>query len=129
MDGDVAGIPETGFALFDRASGADKSMVFAYGAIHDRFNTVWGDGDLYFGQIGPNDLPKIAMAAAHESWRGYMTAFFRMHLRGEASWAGIFRSEWIPAQVAAADANLSSTCSTSTPARAWSTTSRLAHSR
>jgi hypothetical protein len=108
LDGDVAGGPplpmETGFSLFDRATGADKSMVFAYGAIHDRFNTVWGDGDLYFGKLGATDLPKVATADAHQKLaKGYMTAFFRQHLKAEGQWAGIFRGEWIPAAVAAAD--------------------------
>lgn len=108
LDGDVAGGPPlpmaTGFALFDRADGMEKSMVFCYGAIHDRFNTVWGDADLYFGQIGPTDLPNVATADAHEKTaKGYMTGFFRQHLQGENKWEGIFRGEWVPAAVAAAD--------------------------
>ena len=35
-----------------------------------------------------------------------MTAFFRQHLRGETQWEGMFRGEWTPAAVAAADPNL-----------------------
>jgi hypothetical protein len=108
MDGDIAGGPplpmETGFAIFDRASGAVKSMVFVYGAIHDRFNTVWGDGDLGFGQLGGSDLSKIITADAHHKIAlGYMTAFFRRHLGGETQWEGIFTGEWRPAAVEAAD--------------------------
>jgi hypothetical protein len=109
MDGDIAGGPplpmETGFAIYDRASGATKSMVFAYGAIHDRFNTVWGDGDLGFGQLGGSDLTKLITADAHKKIAlGYMTAFFRRHLRAETQWDGIFTGEWRPAAVEAADA-------------------------
>jgi len=43
MDGDVAGPQYTGFRLYDRASGAKKSMVFVYGATHDRFNLIYPD--------------------------------------------------------------------------------------
>ena len=68
MDGDVAGPSDTGFELYDRASGADKSMVFAYGAIHDRFNTVSGDGDLFFGKIGATDLPSSPPPMRIRSW-------------------------------------------------------------
>ncbi len=108
MDGDIAGGPplpmETGFAIYDRASGAVKSMVFAYGAIHDRFNTVWADGDLGFGQLGGTDFPKVISAAAHHTIaQGYMTAFFRRHLRGETQWEGIFTGDWRPSAVDAAD--------------------------
>jgi hypothetical protein len=109
MDGDIAGGPplpmETGFAIYDRASGAAKSAVFAYGAIHDRFNTIWGDGDLGFGKLGGSDLAKLISADAHQKIaKGYMTAFFRRHLRAEAQWDGIFTGEWRPAAVEAADA-------------------------
>src|SRR2546428_9241800 len=104
MDGDIAGGPplpmETGFTIFDRASGSVKSMVFVYGAIHDRFNTVWGDGDLGFGQLGGSDFTKVITADAHQKIaKGYMTAFYRRHLRGEAQWGGIFTGEWRPTAV------------------------------
>ena len=79
-------------------------MVFVSGAIHDRFNTVWGDGDLGFGQLGGSDLNKIITADAHHKIAlGYMTAFFRRNLRGEAQWEGIFTGQWRPASVEAAD--------------------------
>src|SRR5262249_7300858 len=108
LDGDIAGGPplpmETGFAIYDRASGAVKSMVFVYGAIHDRFNTVWGDGDLGFGKLGGSDFAKVITAAAHHTIaQGYMTAFFRRHLKGEIQWEGIFTGDWRPAAVDAAD--------------------------
>ncbi|MDR8389525.1 hypothetical protein NC796_00155 [Aliifodinibius sp. S!AR15-10] len=108
MDGDVAGGSgnpwNTGFALYDRASGAKKSMVFVYGATHGRFNTVWGDTDLYFGKIGPTDMPKLISADAHQKVaKGYMTAFFRQNLKNETQWKGIFRDEWVPSAVELAD--------------------------
>ncbi len=108
MDGDISGGPplpmETGFAIYDRASGAVKSMVFAYGAIHDRFNTVWGDGDLGFGDLGGTDFATVISADAHHKIAlGYMTAFFRRYARGETQWDGIFAGEWRPAAVEAAD--------------------------
>jgi hypothetical protein len=108
MDGDISGGPplpmETGFAIYDRASGAVKSMVFVYGAIHDRFNTVWGDGDLGFGDLGGTDFAKVISAEAHRRIAlGYMTAFFRRHVRNETQWDGIFTGEWRPAVVDAAD--------------------------
>lgn len=114
MDGDIAGGPrhpppplypmETGFAIYDRASGAVKSMVFVYGAIHDRFNTVWGSGDLNFGQLGGSDFAKVITENAHHTIaQGYMTAFYRRQLRGETQWEGIFTGEWRPAAVDAAD--------------------------
>lgn len=111
MDGDVAGgwgppgsPMNTGFALYDRANVAEKCMVFIYGAIHGHFNTVWGDGDLYFGKIGSSDLPKLISATAHQTIaKGYMTAFFRRHLRNENQWDGIFKGEWTPSAVEQAD--------------------------
>jgi hypothetical protein len=104
LDGDIAGGPplpmETGFAIYDRASGAEKSMVFVYGAIHDRFNTVWGDGDLGFGKLGGGDFAKVISADAHHTIAlGYMTAFFRRHVRNETQWDGIFTGEWRPAAI------------------------------
>jgi hypothetical protein len=108
MDGDISGGPplpmETGFAIYDRAAGAVKSMVFVYGAIHDRFNAVWGDGDLGFGDLGGTDFAKVISADAHRKVAlGYTTAFFRRHVRNETQWDGIFTGEWRPAVVDAAD--------------------------
>ncbi len=111
MDGDVAGgtssPSSTGFSLYDRASGDPKTMAWVYGAIHGRFNTVWGDTDLGFGKIGPTDLPKVIPADAHQKIaKGYMTAFARMNLKGEPGWEGMFRGEWKPAAVEAAGVRL-----------------------
>ena len=69
LDGDLAGIGDTGFELYDHASGMNKSMAFIYGACHDRFNTVWGDGDFFFGQLTPADQAAVVSAATHEPHR------------------------------------------------------------
>lgn len=107
LDGDVAGIDDTGFELYDNASGMKKSMMFAYRACHDRFNTAWGDADLYFGQMTASDQARVLSADAHQKIAmGYMTAFYRQFLRNETPWEGLFRGEWVPAAVQAADANM-----------------------
>ncbi|SEL94027.1 Alpha/beta hydrolase family protein [Syntrophus gentianae] len=107
LDGDVGGIGNTGFELYDRASSMKKSMAFVYRACHDRFNTVWGDGDFYFGQLTPADQAAVLSANSHQLIaRGYMTAFFRQYLKGETQWEGIFRGEWVPAAVTASDADM-----------------------
>jgi hypothetical protein len=103
LDGDIEGIEDTGFEHYDRGSGMRKSMAFVYGACHDRFNTEWGDFDLTLSTIGPMDVARVISAAAHQAVaKGYMTAFFRQHLKGETQWEGIFRGEWMPAAVRAA---------------------------
>lgn len=107
LDGDIAGIEETGFSMYDRASGSVKSMAFVYGACHDRFNTIWGDGDFNFGQLGPADQARVIPADTHQKIaKGYMAAFFRQHLRGEAQWRGIFTGDWVPAAPRAATPGL-----------------------
>ena len=104
LDGDLGGIGDTGFELYDHASGMNKSMAFIYRACHDRFNTVWGDGDFFFGQLTAADQAAVISANSHQLIaKGYMTAFFRQHLKGETQWEGIFRGEWIPASVSASD--------------------------
>jgi len=105
LDGDLAEVWDCGFSLYDRAAGMQKSMAFVYGACHDRFNTVWGDGDLFFGKLGANDRLRVITADAHKAIaKGYMAAFFRQYLRGETQWAGIFKGEWMPAAIGIADA-------------------------
>jgi hypothetical protein len=109
LDGDLAGIPNTGFELYDRASGLRKSMAFVYRSCHDRYNTVWGDGDItaWWSKLGPTDVPRVlSVDAHHKIAMGYMTAFFRQHLRAESQWAGIFRGEWMPAAVRASDGDM-----------------------
>jgi hypothetical protein len=104
MDGDLAGgdgpPSDTGFPLYDRARDARKSFVLVYGATHDRFTTIGADTDLNWSR-GPADYPKILAATTHQTIaKGYMTAFFRWHLRAEDQWIGIFRGDFVPAAVA-----------------------------
>jgi hypothetical protein len=109
LDGDLGGISDTGFELYDHASGMNKSMAFVYRACHDRFNTVWGDGDITAGwsSLTPTDVPNVLPSDAHHKIAlGYMSAFYRQHLKNESQWAGIFRGEWVPAAVQTADANM-----------------------
>ena len=107
LDGDLHGINDTGFELYDHASGMNKSMAFVYRACHDRFNTVWGDGDFFFGWLTAADQAAVLSANSHEYIAmGYMSAFYRQHLLGETQWSGIFRGEWVPATVQASDANM-----------------------
>lgn len=107
IDGDLGGIGDTGFELYDHASGMNKSMAFVYRACHDRFNTVWGDGDFYFGEMTATDQAAVLSANSHHYIAmGYMAAFYRQHLLGENQWSGIFRGEWVPATVQASDPNM-----------------------
>lgn len=107
LDGDLAGISDTGFELYDHASGMNKSMVFVYRSCHDRYNTVWDSGDLYFGRLTPTDQAAVLADDSHQKIaKGYMAAFFRQHLLGQTQWAAIFRGEWVPAAVEASDANM-----------------------
>jgi hypothetical protein len=102
LDGDLGGIGDTGFELYDHAGDAPKSMAFVYGACHDRFNIVWGDSDLYFGELTATDQAAVVSAATHQAIaKGYMAGFFRQHLLAEAKFGGIFRGEWVPAAVSA----------------------------
>lgn len=106
MDGDVAGVQNTGFTLHDRASGSKKSMIFVYGSTHGRYNTVWGDTDITAGwsKLGSSDIPKLINADAHEKIaKAYMTAFYRWHLKGEGQWESLFQNEWVPSSVQTAD--------------------------
>lgn len=101
LDGDIDGshwvtgydLPQTGFALYDRASGATKSMAFVYGATHNGFITTNSDAE--FADL-PNALDPVHQKTISQ---GYMNAFFRLHLKAESKWAGIFKGEWQPQAV------------------------------
>ncbi len=107
-DGDIDGgiwtsgytVPQTGFALWDRASGADKTMVFVHLATHNGFMTTNYDAE--FGDAGsvapPADQRKVTIA--------YANAFFRQHLKAEPQWNGMFAGDWRPASVAATGLDL-----------------------
>ena len=106
-DGDITGgiwtpgytVPQTGFALYDRAAGADKHMVFVHRASHNGFITV---NENFTGEaaacIPPADQQKITLA--------YMNAFFRTYLLNDTRWEGMFTCEWQPPSVAATGAKL-----------------------
>lgn len=106
-DGDIDGgiwtpgytVPQTGFALYDRASGAPKHMVFVHRASHNGFITV---NENFTGEasfcIDPADQRKITLA--------YMNAFFRTYLLADTRWEGMFMGEWQPPSVSAAGTKL-----------------------
>ncbi|MEK6750440.1 MAG: hypothetical protein AABY83_14770 [Pseudomonadota bacterium] len=108
MDGDVANPGYMGFSLYDRANGEPKSMLWLYGANHNRFNEINPDADYNSWKIdGPLDHPKIMTQASHMvTAKAYMTAFFRWHLYGAQEYAGLFKGEWVPATVAQAEPTL-----------------------
>jgi hypothetical protein len=104
-DGDVSGGAPggqfdwraTGFSLYDRASGAMKTMGFVYRATHNGFVTTNYDNP------GDSPLPEAAQRAITQA---YANAFFRQHLRSEATWEGMFTGLWKPASVAASGAEI-----------------------
>ena len=101
-DGDITGgiwtpgysVPQTGFALYDRADGANKHMVFVERASHNGFINF---NENFSGEaascVPPLDQQKVTLA--------YMNAFFRMLLRADTRWDGMFSGEWKPPSVAA----------------------------
>jgi hypothetical protein len=94
-----------GFALYDKADGAKKTMLFVYGATHDRFLTAPGNPDLDYGWLDPVDKLNVLSATAHQAIaKAYMTAFFRLQLRNDTQYEGMFRGEWVPPSVVTADA-------------------------
>lgn len=111
-DGDINGgiwtpgytVPQTGFALYDRASGAVKSMAFVHRASHNGFITNNND----VASWSPADLPFVITPAVQQAISlAYMNAFFRWHLKGEAQqWEGMFTGEWKPGSVESTGAQL-----------------------
>jgi hypothetical protein len=103
-DGDIDGgiwtpgytVPQTGFALYDRANGTKKSMAFVYRATHNGFITTNIDGP-WAGE-NPGDL--LIEDTQKKITKAYMNAFFRQHLKNETKWEGMFTGEWKPASVA-----------------------------
>jgi len=94
-DGDVWGgsnpstqYTSTGFRFYDRAT-VEKSMVFIYGATHNRFNTEWGTESKV-----DTSSPKILSMTQHENLlKGYMTAFMQVHLLGRTEQNDYFTGE------------------------------------
>jgi len=105
MDGDVATPGKMGFSLYDRADGQPKSMLWLYGANHDRFNLIAPDTDYNTGKINAMlDHPKIMTQASHMTdAKAYMTAFFRLRMYNAVEYEGLFKGEWIPATVQQAE--------------------------
>ncbi|HEV2754981.1 MAG TPA: hypothetical protein VG318_04315 [Actinomycetota bacterium] len=102
-DGDIDGgiwtsgytVPMTGFALYDRASGAQKSMAFVHRATHNGFVTSNYDAEA-------GDIPQLLTPADQQAvTMSYVNAFFRRYLKGETQWAGMFQGEWQPPSVPA----------------------------
>jgi len=101
-DGDVSGWPpyagynvrQSGFSLYDRFDNQNKSMAFVYEATHNGFVT---HNEISVALTVP-DQQKILLA--------YTNAFFRLHLKNEPQWEGLFTGEWRPPSVAATPAQI-----------------------
>jgi hypothetical protein len=107
-DGDITGgiwtpgytVPQTGFALYDRANGSKKSMCFVYRASHNGFIT--DDHDVVWdGDVVANMEPVTTQQAFVKA---YMNAFYRWHLKNEPQWEGMFAGEWTPPSISATGA-------------------------
>jgi len=104
-DGDVWGgstpstqYTGTGFRFYDRAT-VEKSMVFIYGATHNRFNTEWGTE----GKVDASS-PKVISETLHKNLlSGYMTAFMQAHLQGRTEQLDYFNGELKIPQASAAE--------------------------
>jgi Cutinase len=107
-DGDEPGVietsgytvPQTGFSLYDRASGSQKSMCFVYRATHNGFITDNHDAP-WDGDIEANMEPVPSQRAFTKA---YMNAFFRWHLKNELQWDGMFKGEWTPSSISSTGA-------------------------
>jgi hypothetical protein len=100
----VAPLRNSGFALYDKAEGAKKAMLFVYGATHDRFLAPPGAVDLDYGWLAPTDQANAISATAHHAIaQAYMTAYFRQQLLNDPQYEELFRGEWVPPSVAVAD--------------------------
>lgn len=79
-----------GFSLWDRAANdSHKSMIFVHGASHNGFITV--NDEKAVAPIPESDQKSIIAA--------YLNAFFRMTLKDEQIWKGIFEDNSIPVSV------------------------------
>lgn len=102
-DDDVSGWPpyagynvrQSGFTLYDRFDGQEKSMAFVYDATHNGFVTH----NEAFGT--PPVPPLMTVADQQKILLAYCNAFCRLHVHGEAQWRGMFNGEWRPPTVSA----------------------------
>ena len=101
-DDDVSGwtpyagynVRQSGFSLYDRYDDKDKSMAFVYEATHNGF-------------VNYNDIPvALSVTDQQKILLAYTNAFFRMHLRSEPEWLGMFTGEWKPPAVGATPAQI-----------------------
>lgn len=106
-DGDVRGgsnpstqYTSTGFRFYDRAT-VEKSMVFIYGATHNRFNTEWGTE----WRVDTSSPKILSVAQHHNLLKGYMTAFMQVHLQGRTEQNDYFTGELKIPSVSTADAH------------------------
>lgn len=100
----VAPLRNCGFALYDKAEGAKKAMLFVYGATHDRFLAAPGNVNLDYNWLSPTDkLNALSETAHHTIALAYMTAYFRQQLLNDPQFKELFNGEWVPPSVAAAD--------------------------
>ena len=105
-DDDVSGwlpyagynVRQSGFTLYDRFDGQDKSMAFVYDATHNGFVTH----NESFGI--PPVPPLMAVPDQQKILLAYCNAFCRLHIHGEPQWQGMFTGEWKPPAVAATGA-------------------------
>ncbi len=94
-DGDVWGgtnpgtqYTGTGFRFYDRAT-VEKSMIFMYGATHNRFNTEWGTE----GKVDTTSAKVLSTSQHHHLLNGYMTAFMQVHLQNRGEQLAYFTGE------------------------------------
>jgi hypothetical protein len=105
-DDDVSGWPpyagynvrQSGFTLYDRFDGKEKSMAFVYDATHNGFVT-------HNEAFGTAPVPPLMTVADQQKiLLAYCNAFCRMHVHGEPQWQGMFSGEWTPPTVSATGA-------------------------
>lgn len=100
-----------GFALYDKAEGEKKAMLFVYGATHDRFLTPPSDPDLDYDWLSADDKLNVISGTAHQVIAtAYMTAYFRQQLLNDMQFEGMFTGEWVPPSVATADGGKARLC-------------------
>ncbi|NEM06058.1 hypothetical protein [Geodermatophilus normandii] len=103
-DADVSGWPpyagydvrQTGFSLYDRADGRDKSMTFVENATHNGFVTT--------NEAAP--APLLPAAAQRAILLADANAFFRATLRQEPEWTAVLRGDRVPPSVASTGARI-----------------------
>jgi Cutinase len=103
-DGDVSGEwpNRTCFVIYDE-SARPRSFVFVYGGTHDRFNTEWAsiEASVEFNlEISPSDIPKLISLDDHKNLaKGYVTAFYQVHLHGKDEQKEYFTTQLRPSLV------------------------------